>query len=121
MQNQILEAIERLEAKLDKLLAGKQPTRSRSESKGPSEGECKKCGATILWAKTFKGSNMALNLPPDPNGDRKLVDGIAGNFKAEYDPPDVARYTCHFDTCGKDLPTEAPSQPTVDALDDIPF
>lgn len=126
MTNQILEAIERIEAKIDALGVAKRPASQPKREPG-EPALCNKCGAQIVWCKTHAGKNVPLDFEPKPDGDWKLEGEKGGKFNERFDPPDVARHSCHFDTCGK-VATSASDEPTVSTAptrepgdDDIPF
>lgn len=66
-----------------------------------NRGNCRACGAPILWVKSVKGRTMPLNVAPVEDGNVTLdKDGVA-----TVHPPgtmfyeDEVRYTSHFSTC----------------------
>jgi hypothetical protein len=80
----------------------------------PKKGRCNACGEPILWVKTVKGNNMAVDVDPhicafavpgefyrDEKGDvAKVVVvfkdklGVVVNHNEDF-----TAHRCHFDTC----------------------
>jgi len=80
----------------------------------PRKGTCNACGERILWVKTVKGNNMAVDLDPqicafqvpgpyyqDEKGDiAKAVIVFKGKLGVVVNRnEDFTAHRCHFDTC----------------------
>jgi hypothetical protein len=59
----------------------------------PDQGNCRSCGAAILWVKTRNGKSMPLDAEPCPDG--TLVPADDGRATSYTGP----RYKSHFATC----------------------
>lgn len=63
-------------------------------------GQCRWCGAKIIWAKTPGGKNMPLDAEPNPRGNLLLDEsGFVGPALKSENPPADRRYMSHFATC----------------------
>jgi hypothetical protein len=80
----------------------------------PKKGKCNACGERILWVKTTKGNNMAVDIDPqicefrvpgefykteegEPTKSVIVFRGKLGVVLNENEP--FTAHRCHFDTC----------------------
>lgn len=79
---------------------------------------CRWCQRPIVWAKTARGANLAVDPNPRRNGTHVIVatgvqDGkvvFAVRHARSDDPPEVRR-ACHFETCPRRSGREDPGEP----------
>jgi len=86
-----------------------QSMNGRTREEPGTAKECRSCKALIVWAKSARGSNMPMDVSPDPKGDFFLFrkeDRIEAVHYAERSTRAEAarnrgdkKYTCHFATC----------------------
>jgi hypothetical protein len=64
--------------------------------------QCRRCHATVTWARSRKGSAILMDFRPVPLGEYCIV-GIDHPYrivaKLANPPAQALRYMCHFDTC----------------------
>lgn len=74
---------------------------------GYEAGECRSCGAPVIWTVTHKGKRMPVDADPVENGNIKLRrdgDRVVAEYPGKehpglFDDADEARYLSHFATC----------------------
>ncbi len=68
---------------------------------------CRRCHATVTWARTRKGARILMDFRPVDRGEWCIV-GIDHPYrimaKLSETPSKAARYMCHFDTCANPNP-----------------
>lgn len=57
-------------------------------------GECRSCGAEVIWVETEKGRRMPVDAESTEGGNIVLVDGVAKYVKAGE-----GTHVSHFVTC----------------------
>ena len=67
----------------------------------PNNGQCRSCGAPILWVLTAAGNKQPLDAEPVKDGNIILVDGVAHTLRGDLfeEKHDGPRYKSHFATC----------------------
>ena len=63
---------------------------------------CRKCGATVAWAKTRSGKSILMDHMSVPMGQFTIVGEVRDDTivaKLSYRPPGSARFMTHFVTC----------------------
>jgi hypothetical protein len=69
-------------------------------------GECRSCGAAVIWCKTANGKTMPVNAEPDPKGNivinqegEALLATYLTKALKETLGDITPRYTSHFSNC----------------------
>ena len=75
---------------------------------------CKRCNATVTWARSRKGSPILMDFRPVDKGEYCIV-GVDHPYrivaKLAMPPTGALRYMCHFDTCANPNPRYFRSRP----------
>lgn len=80
---------------------------------GQATAKCRTCGAPIVWVRTTNDKRMPLDVEPAPNGNIRMVDGVAvyASKDAPVEPGEKL-YLSHFVTCpDRDQHRKPPNRP----------